>query len=412
MYGSMHQTSNERGAALVIALMVLLVLITVSAALVTTSIVNTRLSGTDQQRAKALDIAEAGVAEAVSRIKSGEVPADNNPRMVTKIFLVNAGSVPVLGVDSTGLATAQPGTNWLNYSTATRTANTLTVQYKTDASRSSIYKYDVNKSLPINTLTGMPIYQIISTGVAGQAERTLQVDVVSQPFNLNIKGALASEVEVKYTGNAWACGYNHRIETPANTGDIGRAGVGGCNEDPAQQHWEVGTNDLTGIWSGGTVTSGGAANRDGNPPEQSSQVGFYTGPWDALGLSQAQFFTLTGPAQSTVPGNLNADTYLDDDGITQNASGDFHVTGTGSGLLYVDGDLTMNNTFTWRGLIYVEGDIKLNGTTWVLGSVICKGKTSTSFNGGATILYSADAISQYVSRYGGSYSNLAWREVR
>src|SRR5882672_7278370 len=159
MYGSMHQTSNERGAALVIALMVLLVLVTVSAALVTTSVVNTRLSGMDQQRAKALDLAEAGVEEAVARIKTGEVPSNNNPKMVSKIFLAAAGSVPALGTDSTGLATAQPAGNWLNYSTPARTATTLTVKYKTDASRQSIYKYDVNKSMLINTISGMPIYE-------------------------------------------------------------------------------------------------------------------------------------------------------------------------------------------------------------------------------------------------------------
>jgi Tfp pilus assembly protein PilX len=411
MYGSIHQNSNERGAALVVALMVLVVLVTVSAALVTTSIVNSRLSGMDQQRAKALDIAEAGVAEAVSRIKSGEVPSDNNPRMVTKIFLVSGGSVPVLGADSTGLATVQPGGNWLNYSTTTRTANTLTVQYKTDAARSSIFKFDVNKSFPINTVSGMPIYQVTSTGVVGQTARKLVVDVVSQPFNLNIKGALASNKNVKFTGNAFACGYNHRVETPFNTGVSGRAGVGGCNEDPGQQHWEIGSGDLTGIWSGGNVNSGGASSRDGNPAELNNQVGFYTGPWDALGLSQAQFFALTGPAQGAVPGNLNANTYLDNDGTTQNISGDFHVTGTGSGLLYVDGDLTMNAGFTWRGLIYVEGDVKLNGNAWILGSAIVKGKTETKFNGGATILYSYDAISQYISKYGGSIANLAWREV-
>ena len=405
------QKSNERGAALVIALMVLLVLVTVSAALVTTSVVNTRLSGIDQQRAKALDIAEAGVAEAVARIKSGEVPANNNPRMVTKIFLANAGSVPALGTDSTGLATAQPGGNWLNYSTATRTANTLTVTYKTDGARSAILKYDPNQSFPINSVQGMPIYEITSTGIAGNTKRTLQVDVVSQPFNLNIKGALATKQDVKFTGNAWSCGYNHRIDTPYDTGVNGRFGVGGCDENAAQQHWEVGNGDLTGIWSGGTVNSNGNASRDGNPPELNGQVGFYNGPWDAIGLTQAQFWNLTGPAQSTVPGNLNANMYLDNDGTVQNQSGDFHITGTGSGLLYVDGDLTMNANFTWRGLIYVEGDVKLNGHSWILGSLLVKGKTQVKFNGGATILYSYDAISQYISKYGGSISNLAWREL-
>jgi Tfp pilus assembly protein PilX len=392
-------------------MMVLLVLITVSAALVVTGVVNTRLSGTDQQRAKALDVAEAGVSEAVARIRSGEVPGNNSPRMVTQIFLANAGSVPVLGTDSVGLATAQPAGNWLNYSTATRTANTLTVKYKTDASRSTIYKYDVNQSMPINKVQGMPIYEITSTGVVGNTKRTLQVEVVSQPFNLNIKGALATAQDVKFTGNAWSCGYNHRIDTPYGTGVNGRNGIGGCNEDPANQHWELGNGDLTGIWSGGTVTSGGAAHRDGNPPELNNQVGFYSGPWDALGLTQTQFWTLTGPAQSAVPANLNANIYLDNDGTVQNDSGDFHVTGNGSGLLYVDGDLTINANFTWRGLIYVEGDVKLNGTAWILGSLLVKGQTEVKFNGGATILYSYDAISQYVSKYGGSISNLAWREL-
>lgn len=410
MHGFKIQNLNERGAALVVALMVLLVLVTVSAALVTTSIVNTRISGMDQQRAKALDIAEAGVAEAVSRIKSGEVPTGNS-KMVTQIFLAAAGSVPVLGTDSTGLGTAQPVGNWLTYSTATRTSKTLTVKYKTDASRTSIYKYDINKSMPINTISGMPIYEILSTGTAGNAVRTLQVDVVSQPFNLNIKGALATAQSVKFTGNAFACGYNHRIDTPYDTGVSGRAGAGGCNENPGIQHWELGTGDLTGIWSGSNVNSGGASSREGNPPELNNQVGFYTGPWDALGLTQAQFWTLTGPAQSAVPGNLNANIYLDDDATVQNQSGDFHVTGTGSGLLYVDGDLTMNAGFTWRGLIYVEGDVKLNGHSWILGSLLVKGKTQVKFNGGATILYSYDAISQYISKYGGSVSNLSWREL-
>src|SRR5712692_9362796 len=160
MHGCDCYKSDERGAALVIALMVLLVLVVTSAALVTTSIVNTRLAGQDQQHARALDIAEAGVAEAVSRIKTGEVPANTNPKMVAQIFLANAGNVPVLGTDSTGLATAQPAGNWLNYTTTTRGPDVLTVKYKTDGGRSTIFKYDVNRSLPINAVTGMPIYEI------------------------------------------------------------------------------------------------------------------------------------------------------------------------------------------------------------------------------------------------------------
>jgi len=408
MRGFIIPGMDQRGAAMVITLLVLIALVIVSAGLVTTSVVNTRISGVDQRRAKALDLAEAGVQEAVSRIKSGEVPNNNNPRMVAQIFLANAGSVPVLGTDSVGLGTGQPVGNWLNYTTAGRNKGTLTVKYMTDASRQSIYKYDVNKTVPVNTLTGMPIFEVTSTGVVGNASRTVVADVCAKPFNVNMKGALASGVDVKFTGNAWSCGFNHRIDTPYGTGVNGRTGVGGCNESP--QHWEVGSGNMTGIWSGGTVTSGGAAHRDGTPPEASAQPGFYAGPWETIGLSQAAFYSFIGAAQANVPANLDQNLYLDNDGTPQNDSGDYHIGTSGSGLLYVDGDLTMNAGFAWRGLIYVEGDVKINGAAWVLGALVVKGKTQTKFNGGATILYSEDAIAQYITR-NGSYATLSWREI-
>ena len=79
-------------------------------------------------------------------------------------------------------------------------------------------------------------------------------------------------------------------------------------------------------------------------------------------------------------------------------------------MLYVDGDLTCNAGFTYRGLLYVEGDLKINGQAWVLGGVIVRGKTTLKANGGMTILYSADAITQALSKYGGQFVTLSWRE--
>jgi len=400
--------TDQRGAALVVTLLVLIALIVVSAGLVATSVINTKISGVDQRRAKALDLAEAGVQEAVSRIKSGEVPNNNNPRMVAQIFLANGGSVPVLGTDSVGLGTAQPAGNWLNYTTTGRNKGTLTVKYMTDASRQSIYKYDVNKTIPMNTLTGMPIFEITSSGTVGGATRSVVAQVCAKPFNVNMKGALASGVDVKFTGNAFACGYNHRIDTPYDTGVNGRAGVGGCNESP--QQWEVGSGNMPGIWSGGAINSGGASSRDGTPPELTGQPGFYAGPWQTLGLTQAAFYSWIGASQGSMPANLNQNLYLDNDGTPQNASGNFTLQGSGSGMLYVDGDLTINAGASYRGLIYVEGDVKLNGHAWILGALVVKGKTQTKFNGGATILYSEDAIAQNITR-NGSYATLSWREI-
>ncbi len=64
-----------------------------------------------------------------------------------------------------------------------------------------------------------------------------------------------------------------------------------------------------------------------------------------------------------------------------------------------------------RALRRVEGDLKLNGTAWILGGVIVKGRSEVRHNGGATILYSSDAISQALARYGGQFVTLSWREL-
>ena len=60
--------------------------------------------------------------------------------------------------------------------------------------------------------------------------------------------------------------------------------------------------------------------------------------------------------------------------------------------------------------MYIEGDLKLNGQAWVLGGMVVRGKTTIKVNGGATILYSGDAIAQKLAQYGGSYTTIAWRE--
>jgi Tfp pilus assembly protein PilX len=142
---------GERGIALVAALLVLLVLSVIAAALMLSLRVETNISGHDQRHSQALSFAEAGIAEATSRIRSGEVPDSLNPRMATQIFLAKPGSVPSLGQDSTALGTAQPAGNWLSYTLAGRGDQVLTVTYKTDDARTQIYRYDLEKNPPIQT---------------------------------------------------------------------------------------------------------------------------------------------------------------------------------------------------------------------------------------------------------------------
>ena len=132
--------------------------------------------------------------------------------------------------------------------------------------------------------------------------------------------------------------------------------------------WETGTGDLFGSWTTGSTNNGGGAFQNGWPTANTSnQVGLYTGPWDAFAISQVDFYSWVGAPKATEPTNLNAITYLDNDNTGQNQSGAWAFHGvTGEGMLYCDGDLTLNSTFVYKGLVYIEGDLKLNGQAWIL----------------------------------------------
>lgn len=395
---------NERGVALVMALLVLLVISLLSVTLLMTVNVETKVSALSTRQIQALNIAEAGVAEAISRIRSGEIPTNNNPLQVAQIFNTIPGNVPVLSGDSIALATQQPAGDWLNYTSAGKTDSVLTVRYKTDAAQTVIYRYDSSKNPAVQTTSGFPIFEITSTGRQGAASRKLVTEVIQKPVNVNAKAALAADQGIDFSGNSEICGYNHDMDTPAGT--RGR---------PPCDGWELTSGHLNGAWSSGTITSGGSAAQNGWPVANNpNQTGFYSGPWDALSMGQAEFFSWIGTPVSSEPSNPQGIYYLDNNGSSQDASGDFKYNGgTGEGLLYVDGDLAINGNFVFRGLIYIEGDLKINGTCWILGSIIVKGKSKIKIaNGTCTVLFSEEAISQTIAKYGGQFVTLSWREAK
>jgi len=360
--------------------------------------------------AQCLNLAEAGLGEAMSHIRNGDVPASNtNPRMCYQVFLAPAGSLPnYANTDSLPLPTGQPAGSYLSYSTAGKSADALTINYKTDAARTVIYRYDPTKVPPVNYQTGLPIYVIKSTGRKGQSLRRVQVEVIQKPVNMNIKGALAVNAGVDFGGNGEVCGYNHRGDTPLQTSGVHGVAPATCQTGG----WETGSGDLVGAWSSNTITSGGSSSQSGFPMANAqNQVGFYAGPWEAIGLSQAEFFSWVGAPRSAIPGTPLGIYYIDNNAITQDASGAWSIGGSnGEGLLYVDGDLTINSNFTFKGIIYVEGDLKINGNSWILGALIVKGKGRIS-NGSMVVLYSSEAITTTLAKYGGQFTTLSWREV-
>ncbi|MBI5711695.1 MAG: hypothetical protein HZC42_15535 [Candidatus Eisenbacteria bacterium] len=395
---------NQRGVALVIAVLGLLVLS--SLATVFMVVINTekKMTGHATREGQALGLAEAGVAEALARIRAEDVPDNGNPRMVSQIFLAAPGSVPALGADSVALATQQPAADWLTYSTSSRGPQALTVQYKTDSARTVIYKYDTGADPAVQTASGMPIFQIVSTGRVGNDSRTVFTEVIRKPITPSVKGAVTANVETEFEGSAVVNGMNHSADTPAGSGATGA--------DPANY---VGSGDLPAAWSTDEVEFEGAAQGFGSPViSQQYQTGFFAGPWNALNMTQAEFYSWIGPPTSSAPSVPTGLVYLDNNTTPQDRSGAWsYQGGDGNGFLYVDGDLTLNGNFTFRGLIYVEGDLKINGTAWILGGIVVRGRTEFEVeSGNATILYSRDAISRNIARAGEQFVTVSWREIR
>jgi len=387
------RAGGERGVALVIALLVLLVISLLAVVMMVSINVDTKITGHGLLESTALNNAEAGIGEAQSRLASGEIVLAS-PRAVAQIFQVAAGSVPVLGTDSTALATAQPAGGWLDYSTSTRGPGALTIQYKTDPAQTVIYRYDATKNPAVQTGSGLPIYVVTSTGRARRDVRTVRAEIYAKPVYAQVFGAMSANVPVQLKGTVDICGYNHGSSMPTGAAD----------------GYHTSSGDLPGTWGTGPVTEQGGASSLGSPNISQNQTGpysgangFYAGPWDALGMTQAEFFSWIGPPVPApeVPEGL----------IHVGGDAEYHSC-DGTGMLYVTGDLTVNANFTYRGLIYVEGDLQMNGTTWILGALIVKGKTTIKLaNGTAAVFYSSETITEEVARASGSFQRLSWREL-
>ncbi len=394
---------SERGVALIMAMMVLLGLSLLSLVLMLTVAAERKISATALRHQQALNLAEAGVNEALSQINNGISPTTTNPRWVAQIFLALPGSVPVLGTDSVAAPTHQPVGSWLTYSTDTKGPDALTVEYRTDAHKQVIYRYDASQNPAIQTTFGQPIYRVTSTGRVGTAKARVVAEVIQKPTVATVDGAVMTGVPINFGGNAAVCGYNHRGDTP----------TGGTHGQPGCQSYETGTGNLAGAWTTDTCTAGGSSSVSGSPQMSFHNPRFFYGPWEPLGMTPSDFWAWVGAPLRNEPSPPTGINYLDNNNTAQDASGQFaYHGGNGTGFLYVDGDLTINGNFTYKGLIYVEGDLKINGTCWILGALVVKGKTTINIaNGNLTVLYSSDAITQNINSGGSSFVKISWREV-
>jgi type II secretory pathway pseudopilin PulG len=414
-------TTNQRGVALVVTLLVLVFLSLLASALLVSINVETKVAARGTRADQALNLAEAGIAEASERIRKGDIGTTGDPESVWQIFLTPAGATPVVSGDTVAVPTWQDPSSWLKYSTPGKGPDVLTVRYKTDAKQKVIYRYDPTKNPAIQTLSGQPIFVINSTGLVGDTKRTLVSEVIVEDVVTNVKGAATGAKMVQIVKDAYMCGYNHRVDTPTWTNvPKGRnGGTNSCNEDLASQKWEIGpaANDITGAWSEGVIVNDKKGDQYGSPAKyQANQIGFYGGAWEVFAMTQAEFYTMIGTSiKSPAPlvGNVDGLRYYDADGNPKTNGGTVEVRNAeGEGFMYVEGDIQFKSDFVYRGLIYSTGRITIDGRAWILGGVICKDKLILRGpDDEVVILFSHDAIAQGIVQNAGRMLTLSWREM-
>jgi hypothetical protein len=285
----------------------------------------------------------------------------------------------------------------------------LSVRFKTDAARRRVYRFDESRTPSVQMVSGDPVYVVTSTGQQGGSRKTVVTELTRARVRVHdvmIQGAVVSGGDVRLGSGANVCGYNHREDTPAWTGLGRRIGIPkSCNEDPDAGMWEEGPTieQRYGVWASGDVEHRGAGPFGEPQPFVEHQPAFYAGCWQALNLSETEFFSMIGPpSRNRTPKTLR--------GLTHYQGTTWLSRCDGDGLLYVEGDLHIGKDFTYRGLVYVTGRVIVDGSSWVLGAVVAGAGYTAASGDRCAVLYSRETIENAVSRYASRFVRLSWRE--
>jgi hypothetical protein len=405
--------ADTRGNVLITALLLIFACSIMGATVVLLSSTDLKISGNQGRDTESLFTAEAGLAETVHRLSLA------NPTMSSGVNIAIGDTEPYdplwrVYVQNTGGSPSQSGSTWyvpslqdlsgdyLDYTVASGTDGAIMVEHKWedrdgDGSRDDdeIVRYDPALVPPENFDTGFPIDVVTVTGRSSDARHTLQAEVTRQTLRTKAMGAFYTDRAVEIKGNSSFCGWNHNLSTPVGT----RPNV--CFS------YHESEGNLGGVTTTGDQVKEKGVTHDieGNPRTDTDPAN----PWytlaELLGITEGQLTSLLANPDFTSPQDVM-------DGVTY-IQGDANINAgmVGHGLMYVTGDITINGGFEYWGLIYVEGDGNIIGTPWIIGSVCIKGTADWNFGAGnCGVLYSAEAIKQYVGQLM-PMQILAWRDL-
>ncbi|MDP2806608.1 MAG: pilus assembly PilX N-terminal domain-containing protein, partial [bacterium] len=245
----MYQTiKQEKGIAMVIALMLLLVMSVMVAGFMLTITNEQKMGGNQVRYVEALNLAEAGVSEVSARLNlagGASAIAEETPTSADwEARILNATNLPAAAGHIQYFSTLLAGNgNQLNYTVSDINSAdaqyVLTAKYKTNSAGTGIYYYDYGTGAqrlvngpPFNAPNqySFPIWVVRSTGMVGNVRRSVEAEVTKRKIEINVTAAVASDAGIWGTGHFSVCGHNHQMSTPINTLVV-RGASNPCHDD-------------------------------------------------------------------------------------------------------------------------------------------------------------------------------------
>ena len=398
--------NNEKGVALVAALLMVAALIIFGTTAVMQTSTDLKISSNYNASEESFYGAEAGIEEARARFRGNAVGYINDGHPTSDQWKA------YIGTD-----VKSQGKGWDNGNPMHIKVNSLQsdidyvveVKHQTDTSGNILYWGDSNGDgiSERNTTTGQSIYLVKSYGYSGTSAKTVTAEMARIP-PVNVPGALYVESSTSIRGTS--------------TNIIGMDGCG-SDDKPA----------IVSTCDPGSVTENGLPVITGNPDivynstdiDVQAVVDSLQDFADFSYTAVSETYTATqipGPGDGwgiPTPGAIQQDpsscstgniVYYD----TQDT--DIKLSGgtTGCGILLIDGDLEITGGFLWYGIVIATGSIRFTGggdknvTGAMLSGASVDADIDVLIAGNANVIYCSSAIDDQTQNI--PLRILSWKE--
>ena len=403
-------TDNERGFALVLALVFMLAMTIIGISVITNMTTEMHIAGNERDAKLAFQVSEAGLQEALGRIHltrssalyAGELTTDAGYRTDTWTKSFTSSEAGLTYTVTLEYLIEGSGHDFCDSNDVDNTlGNTTIPPAPCDISPAELVMFgqDFNIDAATTSLTigQFPVYEITSIGSAGGSNTTRKIIAYVGSTNLDLDTGFAIDTNSCITIN----GGSFEIDGPVN-------------QDAACATCETLLDSTPG--EGCTAK---AADDD---------LDTYLGlPLSEIqGMSDEIHYCLGAPNCSDVnddiPNSGQIDTVIQDWGdwatdtygtyiYIDNPGREVVLTGNfeGRGLLVVNGDLRINGGFNYEGLVYVLGTLTLGGggnSVNITGGLVSE--STVTMNGTIEVDYD-QATLEDISRQNKSQALLLWK---